>query len=153
MPGDPTTIRRLYGRSKGRPLRPGQAELVETLLPQVAVPEEGPIDSMRLFGDARRRYHAVLVGGDPLMFFMGGSELPDGTCEYDVVGGLRGVIAGIREGNRLPTVPNFQISANASYSFPVADDAEAFVGASPAALGHHRPTRRLHCPQCRSTCR
>ena len=40
------------------------------------------------------------------------------------------VIAGIREGNRLPTVPNFQLSANASYSFPVMDTAEAFVGAS-----------------------
>ena len=40
------------------------------------------------------------------------------------------IIAGIRDGNRLPTVPNFQVSANASYSFPVADGAEAFVGAS-----------------------
>ena len=40
------------------------------------------------------------------------------------------VIAGIREGNRLPTVPNFQFSANTSYNFQVAPDAEAFVGAS-----------------------
>jgi outer membrane receptor protein involved in Fe transport len=40
------------------------------------------------------------------------------------------VIAGIREGNRLPSVPKFQLSANTSYTFPVADDAEAFVGAS-----------------------
>lgn len=37
---------------------------------------------------------------------------------------------GIREGNRLPTVPKFQIAASTSYTFPVADDAEAFVGAS-----------------------
>ena len=51
--GDPTTIRRLYGRSKGRPLRPTQAALVERLLPQVAVPAEGPLDSRRLFGDDR----------------------------------------------------------------------------------------------------
>jgi len=35
---DPTTIRRLYGRSKGRPLRAGQSELVDRLLPQLAVP-------------------------------------------------------------------------------------------------------------------
>jgi outer membrane receptor protein involved in Fe transport len=37
---------------------------------------------------------------------------------------------GIREGNRLPSVPNFQISAAASYSFPIMDDAEAYFGAS-----------------------
>ena len=40
------------------------------------------------------------------------------------------VIAGIREGNRLPSVPKFQISASASYEWPIADDAEAYVGAS-----------------------
>ncbi len=40
------------------------------------------------------------------------------------------VIGGIREGNRLPSVPNFQLSANASYEFPVADNANAYVGAS-----------------------
>ncbi|HVQ09989.1 MAG TPA: TonB-dependent receptor, partial [Allosphingosinicella sp.] len=45
------------------------------------------------------------------------------------------VIAGIRDGNRLPTVPNFQISANASYSFPVATDAEAYVAASYQHVG------------------
>ena len=37
---------------------------------------------------------------------------------------------GIREGNRLPSVPNFQISAAASYSFPVMENAEAYFGAS-----------------------
>ncbi len=51
--GDPTTLRRLYGRSKGRPLRPGQAALLKELLPAVAVPEEGPLDSRALFGDER----------------------------------------------------------------------------------------------------
>jgi iron complex outermembrane recepter protein len=40
------------------------------------------------------------------------------------------IIAGIRDGNRLPTVPNFQLSANVNYSFPVGDGADAFVGAS-----------------------
>jgi iron complex outermembrane receptor protein len=45
------------------------------------------------------------------------------------------VIAGIRDGNRLPTVPNFQLSANASYSFPVADGAEAYVAASYQHVG------------------
>ncbi len=51
-PGDPTTLNRLYGRSKGKPLRAGQAGLVETLLPRVAVPLEGPVTAQLLFGDA-----------------------------------------------------------------------------------------------------
>ena len=38
--GDPTTINRLYGRSSSHKLRAGHAELVENLLPQIAVPDE-----------------------------------------------------------------------------------------------------------------
>ena len=50
--GDPTTLNRLYGRSKGKPLRAGQAGLVETLLPRIAVPADGPVTAERLFGAA-----------------------------------------------------------------------------------------------------
>lgn len=50
---DPTTIRRLYGRRQGHKLRAGQAALVEELLPEVAVPETGPLDVRALFGDDR----------------------------------------------------------------------------------------------------
>jgi tRNA (guanine-N7-)-methyltransferase len=50
---DPAKIRRLYGRAKGHKLRVGQASLVEEMLPQVAVPETGPLDAISLFGDAR----------------------------------------------------------------------------------------------------
>ena len=58
-------------------------------------------------------------------------------AEFDstVVDGTGAVIAGLREGNRLPSVPNFQISAAASYSFPVSDTAEAYVGASVQHVG------------------
>lgn len=49
--GDPTTLSRLYGRSKGKALRASQQELVDTLLPRIAVPDEGPITSKTLFGD------------------------------------------------------------------------------------------------------
>ena len=52
-PGDPTTLNRLYGRSSGHKLRPGQQELVDRLLPAIAVPEEGEITSRSLFGDDR----------------------------------------------------------------------------------------------------
>ena len=50
--GDPTTLNRLYGRSIGKPLRARQQGLVDTLLPQIAVPDEGPVTAQRLFGDA-----------------------------------------------------------------------------------------------------
>ena len=51
--GDPTTLNRLYGRSSGHKLRPAQQELIDTLLPAIAVPAEGEIRSRSLFGDDR----------------------------------------------------------------------------------------------------
>lgn len=53
MTQDPTTLRRLYGRRKGFKLRSRQQQLVEDLLPQVAVqvpPEGETIDLTGLFG-------------------------------------------------------------------------------------------------------
>ena len=49
---DPLSIRRLYGRAKGHRLRAGQQELIEEVLPRVAVPD-GPLDALTLFGDDR----------------------------------------------------------------------------------------------------
>ena len=40
------------------------------------------------------------------------------------------VIEGIADGNRLPSVPKFQASASATYSFPIGTDSEAFFNAS-----------------------
>ncbi|WP_066481014.1 MULTISPECIES: TonB-dependent receptor [unclassified Sphingomonas] len=37
---------------------------------------------------------------------------------------------GIREGNRLPSVPEFQLSANATYTYPLGSDADGFITAS-----------------------
>ena len=59
---DPSTIRRLYGRRSGHKLRIGQAELVENLLPKVAVPEEGPLSAEILFGDARPLHFEIGFG-------------------------------------------------------------------------------------------
>jgi tRNA (guanine-N7-)-methyltransferase len=61
--GDPTTLNRLYGRSSSHKLRKGQAELVETLLPQIAVPPEGEITAERLFGDDRPLHLEIGFGG------------------------------------------------------------------------------------------
>lgn len=62
-PGDPTTINRLYGRSSGHKLRKGQAELVETLLPAIAVPAGGELTAERLFGDDRPLHLEIGFGG------------------------------------------------------------------------------------------
>jgi tRNA (guanine-N7-)-methyltransferase len=62
-PGDPTTINRLYGRSKGKPLRAGQQDLVDTLLPQIAVPAEGDVTAETLFGYDRPLHFEIGFGG------------------------------------------------------------------------------------------
>ena len=57
-------------------------------------------------------------------------SLVEAEFDSDVTTTAGVIIAGIREGNRLPSVPNFQMSAAASYSWPVMDAAEAYIGAS-----------------------
>jgi len=49
--GDPLTLNRLYGRSSGHKLRKSQQELIDTLLPKIAVPEEGEVTALKLFAD------------------------------------------------------------------------------------------------------
>ena len=60
---DPVSIRRLYGRRQGHKLRAGQSTLVEELLPQVSVPESGPLDAGTLFGDDRPMEFEIGFGG------------------------------------------------------------------------------------------
>ena len=60
--GDPTTLNRLYGRSQGKPLRARQQELVDRLLPQIAVPEEGPVTAQALFGNDRALHFEIGFG-------------------------------------------------------------------------------------------
>ncbi len=61
--GDPTTINRLYGRSKGKPLRAGQQGLVDTLLPRIAMPTDGDITAETLFGSPRPLHFEIGFGG------------------------------------------------------------------------------------------
>lgn len=75
-PGDPTTINRLYGRAKGKKLRSKQEGLVEQLLPQIAVPTEGPITAERLFGEPRPLHFEIGFGGGEHMAYRA-DMLPD----------------------------------------------------------------------------
>jgi iron complex outermembrane receptor protein len=59
-------------------------------------------------------------------------------AEFDstVTSGAGAVIGGIREGNRLPSVPKFQIAASATYTTPINDaGTEAFFSASVQHVG------------------
>src|SRR6185436_3365040 len=73
---DPLTIRRLYGRSRGRPLRVTQSALVEELLPALSVPEEGALDARTLFGDDRPLHFEIGFGGGEHLAFRA-DLLPD----------------------------------------------------------------------------
>jgi tRNA (guanine-N7-)-methyltransferase len=65
--GDPTTLNRLYGRAKGKPLRAGQQALVNHLLPRIAVPTAGPVSAEGLFGrDCPLHFEIGFGGGEHL---------------------------------------------------------------------------------------
>ena len=58
-------------------------------------------------------------------------------AEFDST--LPGALAsatGIREGNRLASVPKFQVSASGSYEFPIAANADAYISASYSHVGN-----------------
>ena len=75
-PGDPTTLNRLYGRAKGKPLRKGQQGLVDTLLPRIAVPAEGDVTAERLFGHDCPLHFEIGFGGGEHMAYRA-DMLPD----------------------------------------------------------------------------
>src|SRR3982751_4043579 len=60
--GDPLTLNRLYGRASGHKLRQGQQELLDKLLPEIAVPDEGEVSAEALFGEARALHLEIGFG-------------------------------------------------------------------------------------------
>jgi tRNA (guanine-N7-)-methyltransferase len=91
--GDPTTINRLYGRAKGKPLRKYQQELVDSLLPRIAVPTEGPVTAEALFGSPRPLHFEIGFGGGEHLAYRA-DMLPD----HGFIGAepfLNGVAAGL----------------------------------------------------------
>jgi len=72
---------------------------------------------------------------DGLDVFLAGSVIQS-EFDTDVVDGDGNVLAGLRDGNRLPSVPEFQTSASANYSFPTGfDGVEGYVGGSLQYIG------------------
>ncbi len=62
---DPGYIPNLYGRRQDKPLKPRQARLMETLLPQVAAPDPaaGPVEPKELFPQTDEIWLEVGFGG------------------------------------------------------------------------------------------
>ncbi|MDZ4341390.1 MAG: UbiD family decarboxylase, partial [Candidatus Binatia bacterium] len=52
--------------------------------------KHGHMHRQKYFTRGQKMPLALVVGGDPLFFFMAGSEHPYGVCEFDIVGGMRG---------------------------------------------------------------
>ena len=101
---DPTTINRLYGRSSGHKLRQQQAALVETLLPQISVPEDGEITAARLFGDNRPLHLEIGFGAGEHLAYRA-DLLPDHGfigCE-PFINGVATALTHVRD-NRLANV-------------------------------------------------
>ena len=95
---DPTTINRLYGRSTGHKLRVQQAALVETLLPQIAVPAEGELSARLLFGDDRPLHLEIGFGSGEHLAYRA-DMLPDHGfigCE-PVINGVAVALTHIRD--------------------------------------------------------
>lgn len=92
--GDPTTLNRLYGRSQSRPLRKGQQQLVDQLLPQVSVPEEGPITAERLFGEPRPLHFEIGFGAGEHLAYRA-DLLPD-HCFIGCEPFLNGVVGALQ---------------------------------------------------------
>ena len=104
--GDPLTLNRLYGRSKGKKLRSGQQHLLDELYPQIAVPDDGPITAAGLFGSDRPLHFEIGFGSGEHM--AGRADmLPDhgfiGAEPF--VNGVVGALLHVRE----RTLPNVRL--------------------------------------------
>ena len=107
---DPTTINRLYGRSKGKPLRAHQQHLVDTLLPQIAVPADGAVTAGGLFGETRPLHFEIGFGGGEHMAFRA-DMLPDHGfigCE-PFLNGVAQALTHVEGNAEKPGIPNVRI--------------------------------------------
>jgi tRNA (guanine-N7-)-methyltransferase len=102
--GDPTTLKRLYGRQSGHKLRAGQQGLVDELLPAISVPDEGPVTATSLFGDAEghgRPMHFEIGFGSGEHLAYRADMLPDHGfigCE-PFLNGVVGALGHVRDQN------------------------------------------------------
>jgi tRNA (guanine-N7-)-methyltransferase len=96
---DPLSIRRLYGRAQGHPLRENAQRLVDELLPRLSVPPAGPLSAERLFGEDRPLAFEVGFGKGEHLAFQA-ARRPDwgfiGAEPY--LNGVAGLLADVEAG-------------------------------------------------------
>lgn len=92
-PQQPHGALRSYGRIKSRPIKARQAALLDTLAPQVAIPE-GPFDPRELKPDAREIWLEIGFGGGEHM--AGQAERDAGILVIGVEPFLNGVASALR---------------------------------------------------------
>ncbi len=98
--GDPTTLKRLYGRSQGKPLRAAQQELVDNLLPSIAVPEEGPVTAERLFNEDCPLHFEIGFGGGEHMAYRADLLPNHGFIGAEpFLNGVASALTHVKEGN------------------------------------------------------
>ena len=102
--GDPTTLGRLYGRTKMHRLRPAQQALLDELYPALAVPEEGPVTAAALFGEDRPLHFEIGFGAGEHLAYRA-DLLPDHgfVGAEPFVNGVVGALQHVRD-NRLTNV-------------------------------------------------
>lgn len=97
---DPLSIRRLYGRAQGHPLRERAQRLVDELLPALAIPPQGPLTAEGLFGDDRPLALEIGFGKGEHLAFQA-ARRPDwgflGAEPY--LNGVAGLLAEIEDRN------------------------------------------------------
>lgn len=98
MTEDPASIRRLYGRSKGHKLRVGQQAMLDTMLPELAIPEEGSLDADALFGADRRLEFEIGFGSGEHLAAQAAARPDTGFigCEH-FINGVVGLLGHIKE--------------------------------------------------------
>lgn len=79
-------------------------------------------------------FELTAAPAEGLSFGLNGTFV-DSEFDSTVVDGTGAVLGGIREGNRLPTVPTFQISANGAYEFPLSGSLKGVVTGSVQHVG------------------
>ena len=140
-PGDPTTLNRLYGRSQGRPLRKAQQALLETLLPQIAVPAEGPVTAERLFGDSRPLHFEIGFGGGEHL-----AQRADMLPDHGFIGAepfLNGVAQALvhisGDNGAHPPLPNVRLHHGDALQNFLRTGGLAMVARPPGGMGGIRP--------------
>lgn len=142
---DPTTLGRLYGRRRGRPLRAGRQAVLEQLLPAIAPPTKGPLNAERLFGHPCRLHFEIGFGGGEHIIARAQTLPQDGFLGAEVfLNGVAQALAHIdtihKTAHKSDTNPNRRAKEipHVATQTPIPDDGKQATYADVHRAGDHR---------------